>query len=194
MNLPNKLTLIRLFLIPVFIAVFYLNVIPYNMLIAAIIFVLASITDFLDGYIARKYNLVTDLGKFLDPIADKVLVLASFIVILTKPEILTASVGEVGIILGGVGVSIIVAREMIVSVMRMIAATKGMVLAAEKVGKIKTFETDIALLFLIISPIFSGNFAVVFNWITFVLYAIAVLLTIYSGVVYLIKNKGLFKQ
>ncbi|MBO5067115.1 MAG: CDP-alcohol phosphatidyltransferase family protein, partial [Clostridia bacterium] len=74
MNLPNKLTIIRIILIPIFVAVFYIPQIPYNYVISAFIFALAAFTDFLDGHIARKYNLVTDLGKFLDPIADKVLV------------------------------------------------------------------------------------------------------------------------
>ena len=74
MNLPNKLTILRLVMIPLFVATFYLTVLPCNYLISAVIFVLAALTDFLDGYIARKHNLVTNLGKFLDPIADKVLV------------------------------------------------------------------------------------------------------------------------
>ena len=85
MNLPTKLTLLRIILIPAFVAVFFIRQIPYNYVISAGIFVLAAFTDFLDGKIARKYNLVTDLGKFLDPIADKVLVSTALIVLLVPP-------------------------------------------------------------------------------------------------------------
>ena len=82
MNLPNKLTILRIILIPVFMALFFIKALPYNFLFACIIFCLAAITDFLDGYIARKQNLVTNLGKFLDPIADKILVAAALIIML----------------------------------------------------------------------------------------------------------------
>lgn len=88
MNLPNKLTILRIAMIPVFMAFFFLTMIPYNYFIAAIVFVLAAATDFLDGYIARKYHLVTNLGKFLDPIADKVLVSTALILMLTVDAIL----------------------------------------------------------------------------------------------------------
>ena len=84
MNLPNKITLTRIFMIPVFVAVFFLDgILPYNSIIAAAVFALAACTDFIDGYIARKYKLVTNLGKFLDPIADKVLVSTAMLVLLT---------------------------------------------------------------------------------------------------------------
>ena len=85
MNLPNKLTLARLILIPFFIAAFYLGFFMGHYFVALGIFVIASITDFFDGYIARKYNMITDLGKFLDPIADKVLVLSGLIVLISDP-------------------------------------------------------------------------------------------------------------
>lgn len=85
MNLPNKITLARIFMIPLFVVIFYLPVIPYNYLIAAVVFVLAALTDALDGHIARSRGLVTNLGKFLDPIADKVLVSTAFILLLTGP-------------------------------------------------------------------------------------------------------------
>ncbi len=188
MNLPNKLSILRIILIPIMIAVFYIPAIPYNYLIAAGIFAISAFTDFLDGYIARKYNLVTDLGKFLDPIADKILVLAALVVIITEPFILGYENLVFGKIIGGVGVSFIVAREMTVSVMRMIAAGKGLVLAAEKVGKIKTFVTDFAILALLIS----AQFTIVY-YAGVVLYLISVILTIYSGIVYLIKNREVFK-
>lgn len=187
MNLPNKLTIVRILLIPIMIAVFYIPQIPYRFTISAVIFLLASFTDFLDGYIARKYNLVTDLGKFLDPIADKILVLVALVIMLTEPIIFGLYGITLGKIAGGVGVSVIVAREMTVSVLRMIAATKNKVLAAEKVGKIKTFITDVAIVLLLISV----EFTILFN-VAFILYVISVLLTIYSGTVYLIKNKDVF--
>ena len=84
MNLPNKLTILRIIMIPIFVAVFYVTAIPYNFIISAGIFALAAFTDFLDGYIARKYNLVTSFGKFLDPLADKVLVSTALIVMLCR--------------------------------------------------------------------------------------------------------------
>lgn len=188
MNLPNKLSILRLILIPVIVAVFYIPQIPYNYLISAVIFSIAALTDYLDGYIARKYNLVTDLGKFIDPIADKVLVLSVLIIILTEPFILGVYGATFGKIVGGVGVTIIVAREMIISVMRMIAAGKGKVLAAEKIGKIKTFATDFAIVFLLVSANFTN-----FYHVGVVLFIISVALTLYSGIVYLIKNREVFK-
>ena len=89
MNLPNKITLSRICLIPVFAVIFFLDMIPYNYFIAGVIFVVAACTDFIDGHIARSRGLVTNLGKFLDPIADKVLVAAAFIFLLVRQETLT---------------------------------------------------------------------------------------------------------
>ena len=138
MNLPNKISLARIALIPVFIAFYYLTMIPHNYLYATIVFAVAAFTDFLDGYIARKYNLVTDLGKFLDPIADKVLVLTAMILMLTSVSIGPLGGGILPAVSGGVGISIILARELIVSSFRMVAASKKVVIAADKLGKIKT--------------------------------------------------------
>lgn len=187
MNTPNKLTILRILLIPIMVAVFYIPQIPYRFTISAGIFLVAAFTDFLDGYIARKYNLVTDLGKFLDPIADKILVLAALVIMLTEPDIFGTYNVMLGKIIGGVGVTIIVAREMTVSVLRMIAATKSKVLAAEKVGKVKTFITDVAIVLLLVG----AEFAIFYN-VAIVLYLVSVLLTVYSGTVYLIKNKDVF--
>lgn len=189
MNLPNKLSLLRIIFVPIMVAVFYMEFIPYNYLISAGIFAIASLTDFLDGYIARKYNLVTDLGKFLDAIADKVLVLTAFTILLSVPEILQGSFGELFYKLaGGIGVSIIVAREIIVCFLRMVASSKGKVLAAEKIGKIKTFVTDFAIILLLCSAHFD-----IFYIVGAVFFIISVLLTIYSGVYYLVKNWSVFK-
>lgn len=189
MNLPNKLSLIRIILVPVMVAIFYMSFIPYNYLITAIIFLVAAFTDFLDGYIARKYNLVTDLGKFLDPIADKILVIGAFIIMLTAPCILAGNFGYTFYQLaGGIGVTIIVARELIVSVLRMLAAGKGIVLAAEKSGKIKTLVTDFAIIILLLSAEFSLLFIP-----GIILYIISVALTVYSGTYYVVKNKEVFR-
>lgn len=192
MNLPNKLSLSRIIMVPIAVALFYMTFIPYNYAICAGVFAVASLTDFLDGYIARKYNLVTDLGKFLDTIADKVLVLAVLTVMLTNPFVFGGigklSIGfSFGALVGGVGVTIIVARELVVCFLRMIAAGKGKVLAAENVGKIKTFATDFAILFLLVAIHFSILYIV-----GLVLFVISVLLTVYSGVYYLVKNRDVF--
>lgn len=205
MNLPNKLSILRILLIPLMVAVFLIPSMPYKFLIVAVIFTLSSITDFLDGYIARKYNLVTDLGKFLDPIADKILVLTSLILIIADPTILSGAFASLGIlskenclilyqVSGVVGVSIIVAREMIVTVLRMLASSKGKVLSAEKVGKVKTFVTDVAICLLFIARQFiTITFGVVVYFIGFALFIISVVLTVYSGVYYIVKNKDVFK-
>lgn len=198
MNLPNKLTLLRLILIPFFIAAFYLGFFAGHYFVALGIFVVASLTDFLDGYIARKYNMVTDLGKFLDPIADKVLVLAGLIVLIADPyeTNVFGKIGIIGIIYGGVGVSIIMAREMVVSSLRMMAAKKGIVLAAEMTGKVKTFFTDVTIIVLLLAGDllnFAPDVGVVFDYIGLVCFGISVLLTIISGCSYLIKNKEVFK-
>jgi len=189
MNLPNKLTILRLIMIPLFVAVFYITAIPYNYLISAVIFVLAAFTDFLDGYIARKYNLVTNLGKFLDPIADKVLVSTALIVILMP-------YGGVEILpfYAAIAVAIIIARELIVSGFRIVAASKGVVLAADKSGKIKTFVQDIAIAVLLVgASVMPGLYSVV-NVIGLVFLGIATLLTIYSGIECLVKNKAALKD
>ena len=127
MNLPNKISVARICLLPVFIFFYLASFIPCNYLIAAIIFSLAAFTDFLDGYIARKYNLVTNLGKLLDPIADKLIVMAALIV-LTVDGIIPNPYGIIVTI-------IIIGRELFISAFRQVAAAKGFVMAADKWGK-----------------------------------------------------------
>ncbi len=185
MNLPNKLTVLRIVLIPVFTAIFFIDAIPYNYLISAVIFALAAFTDFLDGYIARKYNLVTNLGKFLDPIADKVLVSTALIIMLVKGSIMPWY--------GAIAVAVILARELIISGFRMVAASKGVVLAADKSGKIKTVFQDFAILVLLAGASFAGLYSVV-NIIGLSLLAIATLLTIVSGIEYIVKNPTVLKD
>ena len=198
MNLPNKLTMLRLILIPFFITAFYLGFFTGHYIVALGIFAIASITDFFDGYIARKYNMVTDLGKFLDPIADKVLVLSGLIVLLSDPYETNVfnQLGTIGMIYGGVGVAIIMAREMVVSSLRMMAAKKGIVLAAEMTGKIKTFFTDVTIIVLLLTGdllTIAPSVGMIFDYIGLACFGISVILTIISGYSYLIKNKEVFK-
>lgn len=189
MNLPNKLTILRLIMIPAFVAVFYITAIPFNYLISAVIFMLAAATDFLDGYIARKYNLVTDLGKFLDPIADKVLVSTALIVMLLP------SGGTVILpFYGAIAVAIILARELIVSGFRMVAASKGAVLAADWSGKIKTTFQDVAIVVLLASANLVPGLYSWLNIVGLVLLALATLLTIVSGTECIVKNRAVLKD
>ena len=176
MNLPNKLTLLRICLIPVFV-ILMLSQVSNFFLISCIVFIIASITDFLDGKIARKYNLVTDFGKFMDPLADKLLVLSALICMI-----------EYDLVAGWM-VIIIVARELTVSILRAIAADNGKVIAASGGGKIKTTSQMIAIILLLIGANYS-NSQIVFVG-TIAMY-IATIFTLYSGIDYLYKNKELF--
>lgn len=199
MNLPNRITLSRIMLIPVFIVVFFLDVIPqgYNYLVAAIVFAAAAFTDFLDGHIARSRGLVTNLGKFLDPIADKVLVSTALIFLLVRPETLTVLwQGDWVLVYAGVCVAVVLARELIVSGFRMVAASTGLVLAADKIGKVKTTFQDIAIAMLLFGANFFGVSAAsrAFNAIGIVALGIAAVLTIWSGISYIVKNRSVFKE
>lgn len=195
MNLPNKITVARILLIPLMIIIPFLNIqgtipiggITYSNLIILAIFLIASFTDFLDGYLARKNNLVTTFGKFLDPIADKLLVLAALIMLV-----------EMGQIPGWIPI-IIAAREFIVSGIRMLAAGEGNVIAASWLGKVKTVSQMIAITFA-----FLGNHAflaftsgelvgsqLIINVLMSLGMLVAVVTTIYSGVDYFIKSKDI---
>lgn len=194
MNLPNRITLTRICLIPVFAAVFYIEAIPYNFLISAVIFLLAASTDFLDGYIARKRGLVTNLGKFLDPIADKVLISTAMILLLTRPLCFQA-VGGWGIIAAGGMVALILARELIVSGFRMIAAGQNVVLAADNLGKLKTVAQDFAMSVLImVMPFLDTKTGEVFNYIGLAAFALSAVLTVWSGINYIVKNREVLKD
>lgn len=183
MNLPNKLTLLRVFLIPFFLLFMYLNV-PFHFAIALVIFGIASITDALDGKIARSRNLVTNFGKFLDPLADKVLVIAALAVFVEIPEI---KVGAVPFI-------IITAREFMVSGLRLLAANSGIVVAAGIWGKLKTAFTMIAIVAILLWLSLCFDLGIDFpeafrnavdNVLIPVLLWISVVLTVISGAVYL---------
>lgn len=183
MNLPNKLTLLRVFLIPFFLVCMYLKF-PFHYLAALAIFSAASITDALDGKIARSRNLVTNFGKFLDPLADKVLVLAALAVFVEIPDI---KVGAIPLI-------IISAREFMVSGLRLLAANSGVVVAAGLWGKLKTAFTMIAiitaLVWLSACYDFKFNFPQMFCeivdiWLIPALIWISTVLTVISGAIYL---------
>ena len=192
MNLPNKISLARICMIPVFVAVFFLNVIPFHYGIAAIIFVVACCTDFIDGYIARSRGLVTNLGKFLDPIADKVLVATAMMLLLTMRNSLFALLGNIAeavYIASTVCIAVILARELIISAFRQIAAANGIVMAAEKLGKYKTACQDVAIFVLLLANAFRGMFAQILAWVGFALFAVATVLTVWSGISYVGKNK-----
>lgn len=197
MNLPNKLTIARMIMIPVFILFFYLNFAGHYF-VALAVFAIASFTDLLDGKIARRYNLVTNLGKFLDPIADKVLVSSALIVILTVPSYFTAFLGGWAMIVGGCCVVVIFARELIVSGFRMVAADAGIVIAADKIGKFKTVAQDISIIMLLL---FGGFYEIfgdavgvqVVNYIGLIMLAAAAILTVISGINYIVKNISVLK-
>lgn len=186
MNLPNKLTLLRILLVPVFLVFMYVPM-PFQYSLALLVFAAASITDALDGQIARKRNLITTFGKFADPLADKVLVLAAL-----------AAFADVDTIpVNGIVVIIIAAREFLVSGLRLVTAEKGVVVAAGIWGKLKTAFTMAAIVVILLSLVLSMDFGILSADAEFFLYVvnlllvwISVLLTVISGWVYL---KGYWK-
>lgn len=185
MNLPNKITISRIFLIPIFIIILSIPfnwgeiaigkgaTLPVNHLVGAIIFITASITDFLDGYIARKHNLITNMGKFLDPLADKLLVSAALILLV-----------QLGLAPAWI-VIIIISREFAVTGMRLVAAGEGIVLAASNMGKLKTTFQILSIALLMLHNWPFTYIGIPMDMIT--LY-IAMILTAYSGIEYFIKN------
>ena len=189
MNTPNKLTLLRMILVPVFLVILLSAPYPYNNIIAVLIFIVASITDAVDGHLARKNNLITDFGKFMDPLADKLLVSSALIGLLSLSRI------------NAYVVAIIIFREFAVTSMRLIAAGNNKVIAAGFWGKIKTIIQMVAIILLLIEPWTIGSWE--FNTFNFfvgssyqntaffgtILIYIATALTIFSGVEYFVINK-----
>lgn len=167
MNTPNKLTVLRMALVPVYIVLMYAfeTKIP-----ALIVYIIASVTDFLDGHIARKYNLVSDFGKFMDPLADKLLV-TSALVIFSEQGMMPAW-----------ATMVIIAREFAVSGLRMVAAASGKVIAAAWSGKIKTVISIICIC-VMMTPLCPAGGAV-----NIICIALMVIVTVVSGVEYFIKN------
>jgi CDP-diacylglycerol--glycerol-3-phosphate 3-phosphatidyltransferase len=207
MNLPNKLSLLRillvpivlLFLLPVHIFSFepaeWNNMISsYGRIIAGFVFVIASLTDFADGKIARKYNMITNLGKFLDSLADKMLVISVLVAFVDLGRI------------SSIFVIIIILREFMVTGIRLIASEKGVVMAAEMIGKIKTvtqmtaiiyllFEQLLEMIFIRLLPdIAATQISGIITGVGDVVFLISVIMTIISGLDYLTKNLHYFKE
>lgn len=200
MNLPNRLTIIRMILVPFIIFLmlpignwtFWNNFVATQTahIIALVLFALASLTDFLDGYISRKYNLVTNMGKFLDPIADKLLVISVFTAFVQLNRLHTYIV------------VIVLARELIVTGLRLLAVEQGKVIAASPWGKAKTTSQIIAILWLFSEPVIYQLFNLnaingqgyTLHFIGNVLVVISTILTLVSGMDYLLKNKHFLRQ
>lgn len=192
MNLPNKLSLLRIILIPIFIFFYLASFIPFGKIIAVVIFIVAAITDMLDGKIARKYNLITNLGKLLDPIADKLLVVSGLLLVVvdfTIPH-------PYGVLIA----IIIIGRELLISAFRQIAASKNFVMAADKFGKIKMILQVIALpmlfvlSYLIYNVGLTGTALLVCQIIAYIFIGLATIFTVLSGVNYLVKNRAVLKE
>ena len=191
MTLPNKLTMFRIVLIPLMVVVAYVpffssvNVgcLSLANLINVIIFTVVSLTDFLDGWIARKYNLVTTFGKFADPLADKLLVVSAMVVLCTQLQ-----GTEFSWFIPGWVIIAILCREFIVSGIRLVAVERGNVIAAGFLGKLKTATTMVAIIFLFLYQIEFNGIAV-FGYIGAVMMYLALIFTILSGIEYFWKNR-----
>jgi len=184
MNLPNKLTMLRILLVPVF-CIFLCMEEWAGQLIAMLIFIVASLTDLLDGYIARRDNLITDFGKLVDPIADKLLITSAMIFMVAQNRMSAAVV------------LLFVAREFIVSAFRMLAASRGTVIAADKLGKYKTAAQTLAIIMLILFKPVGGSWAllgrggmIAADIVTY----IALALSILSCADYLYKNRSIIEK
>ena len=173
MNLPNTITMIRIALVPVFMIV-ALSGIPYASFIATVIFTIASITDGLDGYIARKYNLVTNFGKFVDPLADKLLVTSALLIFV-----------EMGI-MPAWAVMLVISRDLIISSLRMLAAARGRVIQAVFSGKLKTTVHIICIILLMLN-ILPPSIQTIAVWVM-------VIMSVYSCIDYMAKNIDILKD
>ncbi|MBQ4630531.1 MAG: CDP-diacylglycerol--glycerol-3-phosphate 3-phosphatidyltransferase [Clostridia bacterium] len=189
MNLANKITMTRILMIPLFMVAYLWNF-PYNELVACIIFAIAALTDGVDGYVARNYKMVTDFGKFIDPLADKLLIATALICFVEAREI------------AGYMAVVIIAREFIVTGLRTVAMSKGVVIAASMTGKIKTCIQIIAVIcvFLFGNPQaneITASQSMMINAFGneyspgYIAMFVATIFTVYSGIEYLVKNKKL---
>lgn len=176
MNLPNKLTILRVLLVPVFVVFLMCDITGFDKWIALSVFIIASLTDLLDGYIARKNNLITNFGKFMDPLADKLLVCSAIICFIELDKMPTWMV------------LIIIAREFIISGFRLVASDNGVVIAAGIFGKYKT-AVSMVMICLVIADIDND----VYRIITWIFIWAALILTIVSLIDYILKNKDIFK-
>ncbi|MBQ5543066.1 MAG: CDP-diacylglycerol--glycerol-3-phosphate 3-phosphatidyltransferase [Erysipelotrichales bacterium] len=172
MTTANKLTLLRIALIPVFLVILYLGF-PGSNYAALAVFIIASLTDLLDGYIARHYNQITNFGKFMDPLADKVLVLSAMCWFVENSQ------------MPGWCLAIVLFREFAVSGMRLVAIEQGKVIAAAWSGKIKTASTMVCLCLMMLN---------IPSWLNLICIIVIVATTVYSGIEYFIKNAAVFKN
>lgn len=175
MNLPNKLTMFRVLLIPFFVVFLLVDITPYDNWVALAIFIVASLTDLLDGKIARKYNLVTNFGKFMDPLADKLLVCSALICLVEMKRIAAWMV------------IVIIAREFIISGFRLVASDNGVVIAASYWGKFKTTFQMVMICLMIADLEVLSPVTLLVTWV-------AVILTVVSLADYLIKNRGVMNE
>lgn len=203
MNLPNRITVARLMIVLLMIGVLlfpYENVsniylgstlIPLPYFVALILFVIASFTDFLDGYLARKLNLITDFGKFLDPFADKVLTNSAFILLMTSPNWIEIEVIRVPAWI----VIIMIIRDLAVDGIRMIGVSQGKVIAASKIGKLKTVIQIAAIILVFLNdwPFAALNLPLGLTITDFSLY-LAALVSFISLITYLYDNRGIFNS
>lgn len=185
MNLPNKLTIFRIILIPFLLVFILFDFIPLDIqirrYIATLIFIVASATDALDGHIARKYNLITNFGKFMDPLADKLLVTSTMIALISIEDAIVPLKAWV--------VILIIAREFFMTGFRTIAMEKNVVIAAGNSGKLKTTFQMFMIIFLLLNI---NN--IIFIYISYILIIISVFLTIYSLIEYVTKNISVLKD
>lgn len=177
MNLPNRITLFRVLMIPVFLVFMLVPQIPYSRWIAAGIFIIAALSDLLDGYIARKRNLITNFGKFMDPLADKLLV-CSALICLVEMKLIASWI-----------VIIIIAREFIISGFRLIASDNGVVIAAGWWGKVKTNFQMVTCVMLIINL----NYPII-NILEQIAIYLTLILTVVSLIDYMLKNRSVLSE
>lgn len=195
MTISNKITITRICLIPVMIIFALIPSLNQNnlfwgittgQLIFTIVFIIAAASDFLDGYLARKRDEITTFGKFLDPIADKLLVLAGFLFLLVFPNYLK----QVYLYQIIIGVIIILLREFLVTGIRLVAVDNGLVIAASKLGKLKTMTTMFTLIFMLFNGFNLWNaFGWRYDYLSIAFFWLAIILTLISGIDYLIKNR-----
>ncbi len=187
MNLPNKLTMLRIFIIPIFVIIYLLKGIigDSTFYVMAILFVVASLTDFFDGYLARKHNLVTTFGKFIDPLADKLLVITALLIISDIFQ-KTTDMSSLYMWMPFWVVLIVIARELTVTSIRLVAVGEGIILHASKLGKYKAAFTMVTIVYyLFVMPLDTE----IINIIGITMTSIFVFLTVISGIDYFLKNK-----
>ena len=191
MNTPNKLTLARMIATPIFMAIMLIEALPYRYLISLVLFAAASLTDMIDGKLARKYNLITDFGKFLDPLADKMLTTSAYLgfVFVLRDTVFCWHMVAI--------IFIVLFREFMVSSIRLVVVSSGgKVIAANMWGKCKTVSQMLSIVFALFAYVFIGDFGIgnpaavnICNIVIIGLYWISAILCIISGVIYLLASK-----